>query len=137
MHFRPTEYSQSHDQPIAVTPVREDTQVLKRDFLEALMYAACVGDIGKVKVLLKEASLRLGLTEGAVAEMRDANGWQAAHEAVRGGHLQVFKYLTAAVTTDGEAAVSDWDVSTFLEVARNYHPSESPILNYLQSMTTS
>eukprot|EP01035_Chromulina_nebulosa_P020376 gene20376-26445_t len=76
----------------------------------ALHVASSVGDFDKVIDLMKDKPTDL-------LHARDENGWQAIHEAARGGHSDIVKYLIElgadmnAETKSGETPL-DWAIQS-------------------------
>ncbi len=54
--------------------------------------AAAIGDLERVRGLLEGERQRHDI-DMELLQRKDDNGWQALHEAVRGGHLEVVQYL--------------------------------------------
>ena len=99
-----------------------------RDGRTALHIAASRGDLKAVQRILKV------VVEGAMAESdilhaRDANNWQAVHEAARAGHLAVLQYLVdmgadLSAQTRGGGSVLYW--------ARRALTDSHPVVRYLE-----
>jgi len=64
----------------------------KRDGRTALHIAAARGDLKAAQRILKVV-IEGAMSESDILHARDANQWQAIHEAARGGHLEVLQYL--------------------------------------------
>lgn len=116
---------------------KEDAEAVKAqkvvDGMTALHVAASNGDLADVISLLQ--SFESGSVSGSanydMLHARDANGWQAIHEAAAAGHLEVLKYLVEkgsdinAVTKDG---------GTVLWWAKNTLDEGSPVISYLEEL---
>lgn len=89
--------------------------------------AAAMGSVTKCKKVL-------GDKPTDIIHVRDENGWQAIHEAARGGNLDVLKYLVSigadpsAVTNQGR---------TVLWWARSALPKNHEVIKYLESIHAS
>jgi prolyl 4-hydroxylase len=88
--------------------------------------AAAHGDIDSLMELAAEDKRALHL--------KDKNGWQPIHEAVRGGHLETVKYLVQqnadvnSVTNFGKGGVSPYYISV------QNHGHEHPVTEFLSSL---
>ena len=66
--------------------------------------------------------------------LKDKNGWQPIHEAVRGGHLETVKFLVEqkadvnSVTNFGQGGVSPYYISV------SNHGHDHPVSEFLSSM---
>eukprot|EP01036_Dinobryon_divergens_P030284 gene30284-39505_t len=89
----------------------------------SLRLAAQNGDVSPIEYLL-------GKDPNLIHEA-DKKGWQALHEAIRGGYLQVVKYLIEMGADVGsKTGIKD----TPLMVARTYLPTKHAIIEYLLSV---
>ena len=104
---------------------------LSKDGRTALHIAASRGDLTTVERLLKQVVVE-GSTESSESDIlhaRDANNWQAVHEAARGGHLSVLVYLVShgadlTAKTKGGGSVLYW--------ARRALDYNHPVIKYLE-----
>ena len=64
---------------------------------------------------------------------KDNNGWNALHEAVRGGHVDVVKYLIEKGSNKDERTHSG-DGGSPLWWAKKTHGNDHPMVKYLESI---
>jgi Ankyrin repeats (3 copies) len=102
----------------------------------ALHVAAAGGDLQAVKRVLYIVIDEMGFGvdgdgNGSILHARDVNEWQAIHEAARGGHLDVLKYLVdrgANLTAKTEGG------GTPLWWARSSLRPDHPVVEYLKEI---
>jgi len=103
---------------------QDDDQEERPSGQSALHVAAADGDLEEVEKILGNHSTD-------ILNSKDENDWQAIHEAVRGGHTEVVKYLVAmgadigATTSTGGSVL--WWAKRLLE-------SDHPIIQYLSGI---
>ena len=90
-----------------------------------LHYASATGDMKQLGELLRDFVPGEGED---IVNARDENGWMPLHEAARGGHLDVVKYLFA----NGADLNSESNGGTALEIARQSQKAD--VISYLVSM---
>ena len=76
--------------------------------------------------ILREAELQLKVRRSDLLNARDENGWGPLHEAIRGNHLEMVKYL---IGMDSKAAQGNT-----IDFARRFLPSSSMIVAYLEAI---
>jgi len=86
--------------------------------------AAQAGDLNTLKVHLSK--------DKELVNKQDANGWTPLHEATRGGHLDMVKYLIEQgadpnIKTGGEGGTALW-------WAKKQHEEDDPIIEFLESI---
>ena len=116
---------------------KEDPEAVKEqkivDGMTALHVAASNGDLSGVISLLQ--SFESGSVSGSanydMLHARDANDWQAIHEAAAAGHLEVLKYL---VEKGSDINAMTKDGGTVLWWAKNTLDKESPVIAYLEDL---
>ena len=101
-----------------------------KDGRTALHIAASRGDLRAVRRLLKVV-VEGAASESDILHARDANNWQAVHEAARAGHLEVLEYLVErgadlSAQTRGGGSVLYW--------ARRTLDFTHPVIKYLESV---
>lgn len=94
-----------------------------------LHQVAQIGDLQTLMKLLKDKSTS---DLEMLVNSKDSNGWQPIHEAVRGGHLQVVKYLVEVCGADISATTEKG--GTALWWARQTLNSEHPVIAFLTSI---
>ena len=115
----------------------EDGEMIKQqkivDGMTALHMAASEGDLVGVISLLK--SFDSGSVSGSanydMIHARDANGWQAIHEAAARGHLEVLKFL---VDKGADVGAMTKEGGTVLWWARESLESGDPVISYLEEI---
>ena len=100
----------------------------KRDGRTVLHIAAGRGDLKAVQRILKVVVEGVP-SDSNILHARDANAWQAVHEAARGGHLDVVRYLLdrgadVSAQTRGGGSVLYW--------ARRNLNDKHPLVQYLE-----
>ena len=105
--------------------------VLRKDGRTALHIAAAKGDLLAVQRLVSPVVVEgsTSSSESDILHARDANDWQAVHEAARGGHLSVLVYLVShgadlTAKTKGGGSVLYW--------ARRSLDYDHPVIKYLE-----
>jgi ankyrin repeat protein len=111
----------------------EKAPVNVKDGMTALHVAASDGDLDTVVLIL--SSFESGSVSGSdnydMLHARDANDWQAIHEAATAGHLEVLKYLVdkgadvGAMTKEGGSVL--WWAKKSLE-------KDDPVIAYLEEI---
>ena len=81
---------------------------------------------------LKSLSLAIENDENII-HAQDANGWQPIHEASRGGHTDVVRFLHEH-GADVNARTSEGAGGTPLYWATKVHGEDHPTVSYLQSV---
>ena len=115
--------------------LKEDLSVegyLSKDGRTALHIAASRGDLVTVQRMLNAVGVVEGSASASESDIlfaRDVNGWQAVHEAARGGHLSVLVYLVSkgadlTAKTKGGGSVLYW--------ARRSLNENHPVIKYLK-----
>eukprot|EP00597_Dinobryon_sp_UTEXLB2267_P003932 CAMPEP_0170074378 /NCGR_PEP_ID=MMETSP0019_2-20121128/11679_1 /TAXON_ID=98059 /ORGANISM="Dinobryon sp., Strain UTEXLB2267" /LENGTH=372 /DNA_ID=CAMNT_0010284615 /DNA_START=359 /DNA_END=1477 /DNA_ORIENTATION=+ len=94
---------------------------------EALRAAASQGDSAAVELLLQNH--QNDLTN--IINSGDDHEWQALHEAVRAGHLEVVKYLVEMGADIGKKTI---DEETPLALARRFLSEDDAVVEYLVSI---
>ena len=100
----------------------------KRDGRTVLHIAAGRGDLKAVQRILKVVVEGVP-SDSNILHARDANAWQAVHEAARGGHLDVLRFLLdqgadVGAQTSGGGSVLYW--------ARRNLQDNHPLVQYLE-----
>lgn len=115
----------------------EDAEVAKQqkvvDGMTALHVAASNGDLAGVTALLQ--SFESGSVSGSanydMLHARDANDWQAIHEAASNGHLEVLKYL---VDKGSDINAMTKDGGSVLWWAKNSLDGKDSVITYLEEL---
>ena len=95
-----------------------------RDGRSDLHVAAADGDLDAIEKILKNSHSDL-------INIKDANEWQAIHEAARGGHLETVKYL---VDMGADIGSKTKNGGTVLWWAKRLLDEEHPVIEYLESI---
>lgn len=69
-----------------------------------------------------------------VLHTADENDWRPIHEAVRGGHLEVVKYLVERGNVDINAVTNQGTGSSPLRLAIKTHTKDHPVSKYLSDL---
>lgn len=85
--------------------------------------AAAHGNLSEIKRMLKG--------KPSLLHAKDENGWQAIHEAVRGGHLDLVKFL---VEQGADAASKVRGGGASLWIAKDQLPADHEVVRFLQSI---
>ena len=103
------------------------------DGMTALHMAASEGDLVSVTSLLKsfDSGSVSGNANNDMLRARDANGWQAIHEAAARGHLEVLKFL---VDKGADVGAMTKEGGTVLWLARESLESGDPVISYLEEI---
>jgi len=90
-------------------------------------YAAASGDLDLVKQVAKEDRTSL--------KKADQNGWQPIHEAARGGHVDVVKYLIEEHGADMNARTGPGGSGLSpLGLALEHHDEDHPLIFFLREI---
>jgi Ankyrin repeats (3 copies) len=109
---------------------RKLTEQDLKDGRTELHIAAAMGDIHTVRRILKVVVEGSG-ADSDILHARDANNWQAIHEAARGGHLEVLEYL---VNMGADLAAKTNKGGTPLWWAKKTLQWGHPVIEYLQNI---
>lgn len=90
---------------------------------EVFRIAAAQGDLAEVRKLLE--------AKRDILHKQDENGWQAIHEAVRGGHIDVVKYLVQQGADIGHKVKNG---GSTLWLAKENFKSDHEMVRYLLSI---
>jgi hypothetical protein len=89
-----------------------------------LHFAAALGFVENVRKILNGHRTD-------IINARDENGWQAIHEAARGGHIEIVKYL---IDLGADVKATTGNDETPLGLARSTLPKNHPLIAYLESI---
>lgn len=89
-----------------------------------LHFAAALGFIENVRKILNGHRTD-------IINARDENGWQAIHEAARGGHTDILSYL---ISLGADVKATTLNGETPLGLARGYLPPDHPLIAFLESI---
>lgn len=95
------------------------------DGRSALHDAAATGDLKAIQALLHD------IKDTDIIHSRDENGWQAIHEAARGGYVDIVKYL---IDMGADMGAQTETGGTPLFWARDYLDAEHELIEYLVSI---
>jgi len=85
--------------------------------------AAAAGNLGAVQSLVRK--------DPSILNKKDSNGWQAIHEAVRGGHIDVLRFL---VENGSDINVETVNGGSPLWWARRALDPGHSVIEYLESI---
>ena len=104
-----------------------------KDGMTALHVAASDGDLDAVVQIL--SSFESGSVSGSdnydMLHARDANDWQAIHEAASAGHLEVLKYL---VDKGSDVGAMTKEGGSVLWWAKKMLDKSDPVIAYLEEI---
>lgn len=80
-----------------------------------------------------DAIIAIANTDPQLIKVRDVNGWTPLHEAARGGHLEIVKFLISS-GLDKDARTHDGVGGSPLWWAKKAHGTEHPVIYYLESI---
>ena len=122
----------------------EDEELSEQDYKDGrtmLHIASGLGDIETVKKILNVVVIDGGSALDAlnsssssssdIIHSRDINGWQAIHEAARGGHLDILEYL---VNRGADLSAKTKQGETPLWWAREAFPEGHLVIAYLEGV---
>jgi Ankyrin repeats (3 copies) len=115
----------------------EDVEIVKQqkivDGMTALHVAAAEGDLLTVISLLRsfESGSVSGSSNYDMLHARDANDWQAIHEAASAGHLEVLKYL---VDKGSDVGAMTKEGGSVLWWAKKMLDKDDPVIAYLEEI---
>jgi Ankyrin repeats (3 copies) len=115
----------------------EDIELVKQqkmvDGMTALHVAAAEGDLLTVISLLRsfESGSVSGSSNYDMLHARDANDWQAIHEAASAGHLEVLKYL---IDKGSDISAMTKEGGTVLWWAKKMLDKSDPVIAYLEEI---
>lgn len=105
-----------------------------RDNATPAHVAAKFGDLQHLQELVEvsdEQGRRLLLTAS------DRNGWQPLHEACRGGHRNIVRYLVTELIEHIDVHATTNSGATPLSLSQEYHGQNHPVTRLLQQISES
>lgn len=126
MNQKDDEHRINRGEPISITRHHSRMRSTKLKNLaadeEVFRIAAAQGNMHEVQRLLK--------AKPSIVHSQDENGWQAIHEAARGGHLEVMKYL---VQNGADIHRRVGNGYSALKIAQEHLKPDHEAIRYLQN----